>query len=602
MYCSACGKKCPDGARFCAWCGEKLPEMTPEPVANGVPEAAEAAYTERGEMEPVSPLQPAIAPALPVSMLADEPEADDPETDDPEPGDPEPDDPEPDDPEADEPETDEPETDEPEMDDAEPDLAEPEDPKPVPSRRTAANPVHSIFQRPETLFTKADDAQTVRPISANPAQPPRGKQAEEAAKLASAIATFEAEGPEEDETPVRRGERKGRPSARYDDDEWVRPARPQADRGGFEDERPAKARFDRGGDPVRDEWEDGRPAKGIFGRSGAKPTRDEWDDEEDERPAKGLFGRGGAKPARDQWDDEEDERPAKGLFGRGGKLAREEWEDERSAKNRFDRGGGRPARGESEDERPAKNRFDRDGGRPARGEWEDERSAKSAREKAADRLRPSRGAHGKAVTASGGMVTPPARRAPARPSGPFRPPVKRKGKGDLFFEDLETPTENFYDDAAEERALSRRIKSIVALALLIGVAVIAIWLAWMPGGQVFRARWNLGAPAAAYKTLGDQDRADGQIQRAADAYYSALKLDPKNYEYAMLVGQTQEMVGNRDSAAKAYMLCVSLKPAAVEPYKLLVDLYKVMGDQQAAENWRSEGYKQTGDASLAPGS
>jgi tetratricopeptide (TPR) repeat protein len=91
------------------------------------------------------------------------------------------------------------------------------------------------------------------------------------------------------------------------------------------------------------------------------------------------------------------------------------------------------------------------------------------------------------------------------------------------------------------------------------------------------------------------------VQRAADAYYSALKLDPDNYEYAMLVGKTQEMVGDRDAAIKAYMVCVKLKETAVEPYVRLRDLYKVRGDDQMAENWRAEGYAKTGDATLAPG-
>ena len=27
MYCIACGKKGPDGAALCAWCGSKLPEL-----------------------------------------------------------------------------------------------------------------------------------------------------------------------------------------------------------------------------------------------------------------------------------------------------------------------------------------------------------------------------------------------------------------------------------------------------------------------------------------------------------------------------------------------------------------------------------------------
>ena len=217
----------------------------------------------------------------------------------------------------------------------------------------------------------------------------------------------------------------------------------------------------------------------------------------------------------------------------------------------------------------------------------------------ADRPKPPESARGKAVTASGGMVTPPARRSPAKPSSPLRP--RKQSRNDLFFEDLEMPRENFYDEAAEDRALARRIKTIVSIALALGILIVAIWLAWMPGGQIIRAQLNLGAPATAYKALGDQEISSGQVQRAADAYHSALRLDPGNYEYAMLVGQTKEMVGDRDAAVKAYMVCVGLKPTAVEPYVRLRDLYKVLGDNQMAENWRAEGYAKTADATLAPG-
>jgi tetratricopeptide (TPR) repeat protein len=163
------------------------------------------------------------------------------------------------------------------------------------------------------------------------------------------------------------------------------------------------------------------------------------------------------------------------------------------------------------------------------------------------------------------------------------------------------PRENFYDEAAEDRALSRRIKAIVSIALAVGVLMVGIWLMLTPGGQIMRAQLNLWAPASAYKALGDQDLAGGQVQRAADAYLNALKLDQKNYEYAMLVGKTKEMVGDRDAAIKAYMICVNLKETAVEPYVRLRDLYKVLGDGQMAENWRAQGYNKTGDATLAPG-
>ena len=87
-----------------------------------------------------------------------------------------------------------------------------------------------------------------------------------------------------------------------------------------------------------------------------------------------------------------------------------------------------------------------------------------------------------------------------RSSSPMKP--RKSGRDDLFFEDLEMPRENYYDEAAEDRALSRRIRGIVALAVVVCVGIVVIWFNWMPGGQIFRARFGLGAPASAYKALG----------------------------------------------------------------------------------------------------
>lgn len=480
MYCSACGKRCPDGARFCAYCGERLPELPPEEVTPAAPEPqASVAAAPQAEV-------PATEASEPEPPADDTPEQGEPDHPDPEE-------------EAEE--------------EDEFDLGGPED---EPASTTPENPDYRIFQRPAPL-PKADDSLTVRPYLANPAQPPRG-----------GAAVREAAQPEDEEVeapPARRSERRAKPAPRFDapedddedeDDEWVRPRKPRLRRA----EKSA----------VRD-WDDDAPAKSAGDPRAAKFPRDD----RVYRPAK----------PRDEWEDDP-------------------FED-------------RPVRS-GHKSRPV----------------QEERPARPARESAVSRLR----AQEKAVTASGGVVTPPARRAPVRNSAPAKP--RKPRRDDLFFEDLEIPREDFYDEVAEDRALSRRIRTIVALSLVLCVAIVIIWFNWMPGGQVFRARFGLGAPASAYKMLGDQELAAGQVPRAASAYYDALRLDPDNYDYALLVGKTQEMIGDRDNAAKAYMKCVLLRPSDAEAYKRLVDLYTVMGDTEAARTWREEGYRQTMDPELAP--
>lgn len=553
MYCSACGKKCPDGAVYCAWCGTKLPEMAepamtvesaeesaPELFAAGDEPSGGASAGEGAKEPPVKPEPEQLD--LDFDALSEEPE----------------------------------------------------EPAPV---KAKGNPAHSAFQRP-LAHPRVDDAQTVRPLASNPAQPLRGAEAAAVASIGNEPEEMEPEEPDDldglDEAddpdladaPAPKGGRKPRAGDGLDD-EWVRPVK---DRDGRRD-GPMPSRPDRDGE--------NNAKRSIFGWGNGKSAKRSTDDRENERPAKrSPDEREDERPVKRSPYDREDERSAK--------RSPQEREEERSAKRSpNERDDGQPAKRppyDREDGRSAKRSpYEREEQRPLKRvsfDLEDDMPPKAARG-SAERPKPQSSTRGKAVTASGGMVTPPARRSPSKPSGPFRP--QRQPRNDLFFEDLEMPRENFYDEAAEDRALSRRIKAIVSIALAVGVLMVGIWLMLTPGGQIVRAQLNLGAPASAYKALGDQDLAGGQVQRAADAYYNALKLDQKNYEYAMLVGKTKEMVGDREAAIKAYMICVNLKETAVEPYIRLKDLYKVLGDSQMAENWRAQGYAKTGDATLAPG-
>jgi len=512
MYCSACGKKCPDGAAFCAWCGARLPELDPgEAVTPEAPELP-APQPEAAAEAPEQPApQPEIAVEAPEQPVGVKPVVSEAAGAQPEP---------------------------------DPlDLDEPEAAGPV-----SAKPADRAFQRP-----RVDDARTVRPLSMNPAQPLRGQEAE-AAKAPQPVEPdlLDFDDDEADEAATSRAARRNRA-------EHGNAGRPQPPKGAV------SALFG---------WVEGKVLKRSA--SGRK-----------EQPAKhSPYERGAEQPIKRSPYEREAEQPAK--------RSPYEREEEKSAKR---------SPYEREEEKPSKRSpYAREAEQPAKRSPYD-RPLKRALDLDDDlppRAPRDRTERGKAVTASGGMVTPPARRSPGRSARAFHP--QKRPRKDLFFEDLETPAENFYDEAMEERALSRRIKGIVTIALLVGALMVAIWLMWTPGGQMVRAQMNLGAPASAYKALGDQDRAGGQVQRAADAYYSALKLDSQNYGYALLVGQTQAMVGtdeSRKKAAKAYGLCIQLKPQEVQPYKELVDLYNVMGDYEAAEACRAEGYKQTGDASLA---
>ena len=132
-----------------------------------------------------------------------------------------------------------------------------------------------------------------------------------------------------------------------------------------------------------------------------------------------------------------------------------------------------------------------------------------------------------------------------------------------------------YDEV--ESAYGRHVKSAVAGLFLLAVLAGIFYLLVMPGGQKLRASMGLGSKAWAYAALGDEYLEGGSVKRAADAYYDALRMDPDNFDYALKVARTQEMIGDRDKALNAYAKCIDLDPTRPEPYTEVAELYRLMG-------------------------
>lgn len=213
---------------------------------------------------------------------------------------------------------------------------------------------------------------------------------------------------------------------------------------------------------------------------------------------------------------------------------------------------------------------------------------------------PETARHGAARDAAGRAV--PERKAPVPPRkkagweapSTLVPKRRKRPADDLFFEDVE-PGDDFEED---DDLMGRRIKSAIAALCLLAVLGFVFWLLVLPGGQILRAKMGVGAPASAYAALGQQYLAEGSMKRAADAYYDALRLDPDNYDYALQVAQTQELLGDRETALAAYAKCLSLDPSRPEPYQAVAQIYQQMGDLDRAANALKVGYDSTGDLEL----
>lgn len=166
---------------------------------------------------------------------------------------------------------------------------------------------------------------------------------------------------------------------------------------------------------------------------------------------------------------------------------------------------------------------------------------------------------------------------------------------DIFFM---RPRKPRGEDSIDDAYVNSRVRTIllsIAFCVCLGAA---IWLFATSSGSMFLAGFNLSTDAQAYRDLGDTALSSNQIKRAAEAYYKALSLDPDNYEIALLVGKTQQQIGEYDTAANAYYLCTQLRPTLAEPYEALIRLYEIQGESEKAEYFRELGEANTGQTDL----
>lgn len=205
------------------------------------------------------------------------------------------------------------------------------------------------------------------------------------------------------------------------------------------------------------------------------------------------------------------------------------------------------------------------------------------------------------VTSSGMQELPP--RRPLGREGrdthvPKRILTPAQKEQKLFLSEDEPDGGDIYDDDEDERYVQRSVAKILFCLVLVLALSIGLWVGCTASGQVFLAGFGLSKSADAYRTLGDRARAANQIKRAAEAYYTALSLDPNDYETALWVGITRQQIGDYETAANAYYKCTTLDPARSDAYVYLVKLYQAQGDSTAEAYWREQGKKNTGLESL----
>jgi len=150
------------------------------------------------------------------------------------------------------------------------------------------------------------------------------------------------------------------------------------------------------------------------------------------------------------------------------------------------------------------------------------------------------------------------------------------------------------EDSIDDAYVNSRVRSILFAIGFVTCLFVAVWLFATNSGQMLLAGFNLSSSAEAYRDLGDSALGNNQVKRAAEAYYKALSLDPDDYDTALLVGKTQQQIGEYDTAADAYYMCTQLRPSAPEPYEALVRLYEIQNEPEKADYFRNLGAANAG--------
>lgn len=184
-------------------------------------------------------------------------------------------------------------------------------------------------------------------------------------------------------------------------------------------------------------------------------------------------------------------------------------------------------------------------------------------------------------------------RVPERIVRPAQPeesaPEDDEEAQDIFFMRPKKQRPAREDETLDDAYVNSRVRSILLGIAFVACLFAAVWLFATDSGQMFLAGFNLSSSAEAYRDLGDSARANNQIKRAAEAYYRALSLDPQDYDTALLVGKTQQQIGEYDTAADAYYMCTQLRPTEREPYEALVQLYEIQHEPEKADYFRELG-------------
>lgn len=176
---------------------------------------------------------------------------------------------------------------------------------------------------------------------------------------------------------------------------------------------------------------------------------------------------------------------------------------------------------------------------------------------------------------------------------PDLPDDEEEEPQDVFFMRPKKPRRQ-EDDSIDDAYVNSRVRSILFAIAFVTCLFAAVWLFATSSGQMFLAGFNLSSSAEAYRDLGDSALGNNQVKRAAEAYYKALSLDPDDYETALLVGKTQQQIGEYDTAADAYYMCTKLQPTSPEPYQALIRLYEIQNEQEKAQYFRELGRANAG--------
>ncbi len=171
--------------------------------------------------------------------------------------------------------------------------------------------------------------------------------------------------------------------------------------------------------------------------------------------------------------------------------------------------------------------------------------------------------------------------------------------GEEEYEPANRKLRSEYEDEPKQSFFMRHMRSVVSLMLLLlTIAIVLVW-ANTDGAQRTLATLDIAWRPEAYAQLAAESYSAKDLSAAGYYYSQAAKRDPANYAYAISAANAYIEGGYTSKALDAVRNCITLTPADIDLYLVLLELQPDRANISAEDReLLHQGYRLTGDERL----